>query len=99
MLKRRSRTPVEEQASKRVRGGSAEPDDWEAAGKGKGHRLGGPTAEDQNDKDSSFRKRSSSSAAEENRDRQLYSVPPDVAQSLDLGRVLSTFRVTLSQLR
>jgi hypothetical protein len=101
VIKRRSRTPLNEQASKRVRSGSAEPDDWEAAGRGKGHRLGGSATEEQKRKESGLGREAGAStkAKDEKGCRQETAIPPDAIQGLDLGRVLNAFRVTPSQLR
>ncbi|KAG9078528.1 hypothetical protein FRC06_008319 [Ceratobasidium sp. 370] len=82
VIKKRSRTALDEQVSKRVRGGSVEPNDWEAMGKGKGRRLGG----DDNHQDSTSRGHGGNAPATE------------VVQGLDLGRVLGAFRVSASQL-
>ncbi|KAG8745124.1 hypothetical protein FRC10_008735 [Ceratobasidium sp. 414] len=84
VIKKRSRTALDEQVSKRVRGGSVEPDDWEAMGKGKGRRLGGDG--DHHQGDSTSRGRGGNAPA------------TDEAQGLDLGRVLGAFRVSASQL-
>ncbi|KAG9123491.1 DNA-directed DNA polymerase eta rad30, partial [Ceratobasidium sp. 392] len=86
VIKKRSRTPVDEQASKRVRGGSMEPDDWEAMGKGKGRRLGGDGDDDPQQEGSARRGRGG------------HALVADAAQGLDLGRVLGAFRVSASQL-
>ncbi|KAG8695118.1 hypothetical protein FRC09_009386 [Ceratobasidium sp. 395] len=83
---KRSRTPSDEQASKRVRGGSVEPDDWEAMGKGKGRRLGGNGDNEQQQESGVGRGRGGNSPV------------VDAAQGLDLGRVLGAFRVSASQL-
>ncbi|KAJ1307423.1 hypothetical protein OPQ81_001525 [Rhizoctonia solani] len=100
VIKRRSRSRLEEQVSKRVRGGTAEADDWEASGKGKGHKLNGSRVEDQghngpgplNVTDSSSHTNSGKRPPKENIDLLA------TLQDLDLGRVLSMFRVTASQL-
>ncbi|KAG8700470.1 hypothetical protein FRC08_004687 [Ceratobasidium sp. 394] len=83
VIKKRSGTESDEQVSKRVRGGSVEPDDWEAMGKGRGRRLGGDG--DQHQEDAS-------------RGRGGNAPATDVAQGLDFGRVLGAFRVSASQL-
>lgn len=98
MIKGRSRTQLSEQVSKRVRGGSAEPNDWELAGKGKGHRLGGPATESWK-RENPERKANTSTKVDDERGQQGAVVSADVIHGLDLGRVLGAFRVTPLQLR
>ncbi|KAG8734246.1 hypothetical protein FRC11_007501 [Ceratobasidium sp. 423] len=100
VIKRRSRSRIDEQEPKRVRGGTAEADDWEALGRGKGHKLSGFGVGDQNHKgpgpskaiNPSSHTKGEIKSAEENIDLLA------TLQDLDLGRLLSTYRVTPSQL-
>lgn len=95
VIKKRSRTPLDEQGSKRVRGGSADPNDWEATGKGKGHTLGATVSDGEKNK---VRSRDDGAGSNETRGQGGNVAPADVAQGLDIGRVLGTFRVSAAQL-
>ncbi|CAE6456344.1 unnamed protein product [Rhizoctonia solani] len=100
VIKRRSRSRIDEQEPKRVRGGSAEVEDWEALGRGKGHKLGGSAVRDQSHNDPGLAKVTDPNSHINGETR----VPEEnlnllaTLQDLDLGRVLSAFRVTPSQL-
>ncbi|CAE6518923.1 unnamed protein product [Rhizoctonia solani] len=100
VIKRRSRSRIDEQEPKRVRGGSAEAEDWEALGRGKGHKLGGSAVRDQSHNDPGLSKVTDPNSHINGETR----VPEEnlnllaTLQDLDLGRVLSAFRVTPSQL-
>ncbi|KAF8604518.1 DUF1671-domain-containing protein [Ceratobasidium sp. AG-I] len=95
VIKKRSRTPLDEQGSKRVRGGSADPSDWEAMGKGKGHTLG---ANGSNEEENKVRRQEDGTGSSETRGRGGNVAPVDAIQGLDLGRVLGAFRVSAGQL-
>ncbi|KDN50594.1 hypothetical protein RSAG8_01092, partial [Rhizoctonia solani AG-8 WAC10335] len=100
VIKRRSHSRMDEQVSKRVRGGTAEPDDWEGLGRGKGRKLGGSAAEDPSHDDSRPSKANDPSS-HTNGEIKLPKENIDMLatlQSLDLGRVLGAYRVTPSQL-
>ncbi|KAH7341878.1 peptidase family C78-domain-containing protein [Rhizoctonia solani] len=100
VIKRRSRSRIDEQVPKRVRGGTAEADDWETLGRGKGHKLGDPTVGDHSHNDPGLSKvtNSSSHADSETKAPEANINLLATLQDLDLGRVLSAFRVTPSQL-
>ena len=95
VIKKRSRTPLDEQGSKRVRGGSADPTDWEAMGKGKGHTLGANGSDGEKNK---ARRQEGHAGSSEMRGRGENVAPVDAIQGLDLGRVLGAFRVSAAQL-
>lgn len=96
VIKKRSRTPLDEQGSKRVRGGSADPNDWETMGEGKGQKLGANGNDGEKNK---AREHADGSGFSETRGRGGNVTPVDAIQGLDLGSVIDAFRVSAAQLR
>ncbi|KAL5635022.1 hypothetical protein ACGC1H_002901 [Rhizoctonia solani] len=96
VIKRRSHSRMDEQVPKRVRGGSVETDNWEASGRGMGHKLGGFVAKDPSHNDSGPSKLNDPSSEIKSPEDSIGLLA--TLQGLDLGRVLSSYRVTPSQL-
>ncbi|CAE6479137.1 unnamed protein product [Rhizoctonia solani] len=100
VIKRRSRSRIDEQEPKRVRGGTAELDEWEALGRGQGHKLSGSGVGDQSHKGPGSSKATNPSPHTQGETKLTEGNIDLLAtlQDLDLGRLLSTYRVTPSQL-
>ncbi|KAF8666695.1 hypothetical protein RHS04_09494 [Rhizoctonia solani] len=98
VIKRRPHNEMNEQTPKRMRGGAVDNDNCESSGKENGYKLGPVEDRGHNnyeslkDSDTNFRANGEIRPSEDNADLLA------TLQGLDLGRVLSTYRVTSSQL-